>query len=358
MKKNLFKEISILLCCLTFLLFVVDITTGVTDETGIGRPGYRVSPMSPETKVFYDSIQRKIANGESLSWSDKHIIRELQIIRQWPVLPQPIDEQKKFIDYINGLERPLTFTEILLVRHFVNQGLWPDGKDILPPGTEKEFIDYYNNLSPEKLCGVSQLKKAWMSARGTTDSPQQRNNLAKEALILNKEPQRESIKEQTKGQQHKDINEKLNLEMETMPISQKLNQKVEENKNLESVTDTDLKMVSSKGWDQDLQWGKQDTITKMVPDTREQVIQLVVSGVQELWQVAAVKQILREQVKGVKEVIQQSFASGTAVFDVHMNGDAQRLAEELTLSNPGHFKLKVLGITPNKLNMKLVESGS
>ncbi|MEK6693652.1 MAG: hypothetical protein AABY44_09535, partial [Nitrospirota bacterium] len=87
-------------------------------------------------------------------------------------------------------------------------------------------------------------------------------------------------------------------------------------------------------------------------------IQLVVSGVQELWQVAALKQILREQVKGVKEVIQQSFASGTAVFDVHMNGDAQRLAEELTQSNPGHFKLKVLGITPNKLDIKLVEGGS
>ncbi|MEK6693653.1 MAG: hypothetical protein AABY44_09540, partial [Nitrospirota bacterium] len=281
MKKNLFKEISILLYSLTFLLFVVDITTGVTDETGIGRPGYRVSPMSPETKVFYDSIQRKIASGESLNWSDKQIIRELQIIRQWPVLPQPIEEQKKFIDYINGLERPLIFTEILLVRHFVNQGLWPDGKDISPPGTEKEFIDLYNNLPPEKLGGVSQLKKTWISARGISRNPQQKNNLAGEQSMLNKE--------QDKGQERRDINESLKREMETMPIGQNLSQKAEGNKKPEPLTDTDVRSASVKDWDQDLQRGKQDTITKMVTDTREQEIQLVVSGVQELWQVAALK---------------------------------------------------------------------
>jgi len=128
---------------------LVDITIGLTDETGIGRPGYRTSPMPPESKEFYDSIQRKIASGESLNWTDRLIIRELQILRQWPVPPQPTEEQKKFIDYINRLERSLSFTEILLVKHLVNQGLWPDGKDILPQGTEKEFIDYYNNLSPE-----------------------------------------------------------------------------------------------------------------------------------------------------------------------------------------------------------------
>ena len=37
---------------------------------------------------------------------------------------------------------------------------------------------------------------------------------------------------------------------------------------------------------------------------------------------------------------------------------AQSLAEELTLANPGPFRLKVLGVTPNKLDMKLVETGS
>lgn len=320
-----------------------------TGGSGIGRPGYMLNPTSPEAKGFYDSIQRKIANGESLSWSDKQIIRELQIIRQWPVPPQLTDEQKRFVEYINGLDRPLTFTEILLVKHLLNQGLWPDGNDILPPGTEKEFIDYYNSLLPESLGGVAQLKSAWLSARGFTGSPQQRNSLAGEQSILDKE--------QNKGLEYKDINETLNREIEATHTVQGLDQKAEENKKLEPVTDTDVRVASIKGWDQGLQRGKQDTITKIVPDTREQVIQLVVSGVQELWQVAAVKQLLR-QIKGVKEVIQQSFASGTAVFDVHMNGDAHRLAEELTSANPENFKIKVLDITPNKLNMKLVESGS
>jgi len=146
--------------------------------------------------------------------------------------------------------------------------------------------------------------------------------------------------------------------METTITGHGLNQKIEENKKIEPLFDTDIKMTSSKGLAQDLQSGKQETLTRMVPDIREQEIQLVVSGIQELWQVATLKQILREQVKGVKEVIQQSFASDIAVFEVHMKGDAQRLAEELTLYNPGYFKLKVIGITPNKLDVKLVEGGS
>lgn len=88
-----------------------------------------------------------------------------------------------------------------------------------------------------------------------------------------------------------------------------------------------------------------------------QKIQLVIGDVQQVWQLSALKQLIR-QIKGVKEVIQRSFVSGVAIFDVHCNSDSQSLAEELTLSNPGYFRLKVLGIAPNKLDMKLVESGS
>ncbi len=87
-------------------------------------------------------------------------------------------------------------------------------------------------------------------------------------------------------------------------------------------------------------------------------IQLVIGDVTQIWQLAALKQLLRERIPGTKDVIQRGFISGVATFDVHCQGDSQRLAEELTLANPGPFRLKVLGVTPNKLDMKLVETGS
>ena len=89
-----------------------------------------------------------------------------------------------------------------------------------------------------------------------------------------------------------------------------------------------------------------------------QRIQIVIGDVHQVWQVAAVKQILRERIKGTKDVVQRSFVSGVAIFDIVWTFDSQALAEELTLANPGHFRLKVLGVTPNKLDVKLVETGS
>ncbi len=89
-----------------------------------------------------------------------------------------------------------------------------------------------------------------------------------------------------------------------------------------------------------------------------QKIQLVIGDVKQVWQVVALKKLLQEKVKGMKDVIQRSFVSGIVIFDVLCNCNSQGLAEELTLSDPGHFRLKVLGINPNKLDIKLVETGS
>jgi len=89
-----------------------------------------------------------------------------------------------------------------------------------------------------------------------------------------------------------------------------------------------------------------------------QRIQLVIGNVRHVWQVAAIKKLLRSNVKAIKEVIQRSFVSGMAVFDVRYAKDSQSLAEELTLANPQYFKLKVVGVTPSKLDIKLVEKGS
>jgi len=84
-------------------------------------------------------------------------------------------------------------------------------------------------------------------------------------------------------------------------------------------------------------------------------IQLVIGNVRQIWQIAAVKKLLREQIRGVSSVIQRSYVSGIAIFDINYGRDAQNLAEDLTLAKSGYFSLKVVGITPHKLDATLLE---
>ena len=83
-------------------------------------------------------------------------------------------------------------------------------------------------------------------------------------------------------------------------------------------------------------------------------IKIVIGNVHQIWQVAAVKKILREKISGVQGVIQRNFVSGVAVFDVDYTKDSQHLAEDLTLAKPGYFQIKVVGVTPNKVDATLL----
>ena len=82
-------------------------------------------------------------------------------------------------------------------------------------------------------------------------------------------------------------------------------------------------------------------------------ISLIVNDVQQIWQVAAVKHLLRKQIAGVQDVIQISFISGIANFDIYSRGDVEYLAKELTLAKPQHFSLSVIKMTESKLVVKL-----
>ncbi len=87
-------------------------------------------------------------------------------------------------------------------------------------------------------------------------------------------------------------------------------------------------------------------------------IQLMLGNVDQVWQVAAVKKLLRGKIRGVDDVVQRSFVSGVAVFDVYWKGGCQKLAEALTLARPRYFRIKVVGVTAAKLDAKLVATGS
>lgn len=83
-------------------------------------------------------------------------------------------------------------------------------------------------------------------------------------------------------------------------------------------------------------------------------VALIVGGVEQVWQVAAIKQTLRENVRGVSDVSQRSFTAGVVTFDVMWSGEAQKLAEELTLAKPAYFRLRVLSVTANKIDAQFV----
>jgi hypothetical protein len=89
-----------------------------------------------------------------------------------------------------------------------------------------------------------------------------------------------------------------------------------------------------------------------------QKIQLVIGNVSQIWQVSAIKNLLRKDIRHVEEVVQRNFVSGTAVFEVTCGSDAQALAEALTMAKPAYFRLKVVGVSDGKLDMKLVDTDS
>ena len=82
-------------------------------------------------------------------------------------------------------------------------------------------------------------------------------------------------------------------------------------------------------------------------------IRLIVNDVSQVWKVAAVKELLRKRITGVQDVVQVSFISGVGMFDVYSQGDAQYLAEELSLAKPQYFTISVIKVAENKLIVKL-----
>ena len=63
-----------------------------------------------------------------------------------------------------------------------------------------------------------------------------------------------------------------------------------------------------------------------------------------------------KKIKETKTVVQRSFVSGVATFEVTTSLSSQKYAEAVVLIGAKQFKLKVVGITANKLDAKFVET--
>jgi len=65
------------------------------------------------------------------------------------------------------------------------------------------------------------------------------------------------------------------------------------------------------------------------------------------------KDVLRNQVRGIKDLHERSFAGNTAKMSVDAKGSAQSISDELLLKDFGTFMVEVTGSTANSLELKV-----
>lgn len=95
-----------------------------------------------------------------------------------------------------------------------------------------------------------------------------------------------------------------------------------------------------KVWQQDVYSGTQ--------------VQLQVLNITSFSQLNIFKNSLSYYVRGVQGVNQRSFEGGSALFDIDIKGNAEQLASELEAKEIEGMKLQVIGLTANKVTVKIL----
>jgi hypothetical protein len=86
-------------------------------------------------------------------------------------------------------------------------------------------------------------------------------------------------------------------------------------------------------------------------------VQLQVLNISSFSQLNTLKNSLAYYVRGVQGVNQRSFSSGSALFDVDIKGNAEQMATELEAKEIEGLKLQVIGLTANKVTVKIIQPG-
>lgn len=84
-------------------------------------------------------------------------------------------------------------------------------------------------------------------------------------------------------------------------------------------------------------------------------VQLQVTNIASFSQLNTLKNSLSYYIRGIQAVNQRSFASGTALFDIDIKGTAEQMASELEAKEIEGLKLQVIGLTQNKVTVKIVQ---
>ena len=74
-------------------------------------------------------------------------------------------------------------------------------------------------------------------------------------------------------------------------------------------------------------------------------------------QLNTLKNSLSYYIRGIQSINQRSFAEGTALFDIDIKGTAEQMASELDSKEMEGIKLQVIGLTQNKVSVKIVQPG-
>lgn len=84
-------------------------------------------------------------------------------------------------------------------------------------------------------------------------------------------------------------------------------------------------------------------------------VQLHVTNISSFSQLNLLKNNLSYYVRGIQSVNQRSFAEGTALFDIDIKGTAEQMASELDAKEMEGLKLQVVGLSQNKVSVKIVQ---
>lgn len=84
-------------------------------------------------------------------------------------------------------------------------------------------------------------------------------------------------------------------------------------------------------------------------------VQLAVMKVANFSQLNILKNNMKYYIRGVQAVNQREFSAGTALFDVDIKGNAELLASELEAKEIEDIRLRVTGLTANKVTAEIIQ---
>ena len=84
-------------------------------------------------------------------------------------------------------------------------------------------------------------------------------------------------------------------------------------------------------------------------------IELDVTGLKNFNQLEQFKTTMKYYIRGIKNIFDRKFRGGKAILEVKMTGNARQLARELSNKDLGKIKVNVLGVTPNSLELQVVQ---
>ena len=81
-------------------------------------------------------------------------------------------------------------------------------------------------------------------------------------------------------------------------------------------------------------------------------VNITITGLSKI-QFVKFKDVLRNQVRGIRDLHERSFTGTTARISVDSKSSAQQLSDELVLRDFGTFSVDVVGSTANSLELKV-----